>query len=758
MKCNLFLLLLVSSFPVKSAFCQEKHALIIGIDKYTPPAQYVPSKNVGRKYFTDLDGCKNDALSIYSIITSRFEFTASNIDTLFDASANRDGILNAMNNLLKKSKPNDIVFIYYAGHGSQVKNSLSFELDKLDQTIVPANTWEEGVKDIRDKELSKIFNDFLDNNINLTIIFDCCHSGSISRGPNTTPGKLRYMPIANWDAKDASKYQVPEKREGNKFLIFSAAQSDEFAAEQRDDEGIAHGAFTAALTEALNQQSVDASALNIFTSARAILKSNGKKQEPVIGGTMKRQGQTLFGIKKGTLNDYSVVAVSGIKGNNVQLQAGFALGLYKENELAMLNDKKDTLFKLTIDSVLGVNNSLASVTKGNIKNIKPGYQFVVSNWVSSGRPLLKLYIPVSKLSDEAVEKFTAIANEVKKSPKIKWQAQMGKGKADPYATIFWQNDKCFIKVDTNAAREITNITAQNILQYCKKDSTLYVELPISKENAEQYANRLSGNRRVKLVTDAGSANYVLFGRLGLNSLPAYGLRKAEVALRDSLESMPVDTDCFELLADKTDKSKNIGDDLFGVVLKLSKIRGWLNLAVPDATKKSFIYNLQIFNEDKKQTISNDKYNIGDNVTIKLVADKNYSAGQAVGKPLFLYVFAIDQSGAMSLYYPEEGNVNNKFPKFENGILIKEIPLLTYAIPAPSGTDNFYLLACEDPINNASLIFNQAGVYSGVLSRGLRDESNPLSDLLDLGNARSRGVPPKLPATWSLQRFSYKCTY
>jgi Caspase domain len=736
---------------------QQQRALLIGIDRYTPPAGYTPSPSVGRLDFKDLEGCKNDALAIYSIITSKFGFDQKNIDTLFNNTATRDGILNAMKQLLKNSNSGDIAFIYYAGHGSEVRNSLSFELDKKDQTIVPCDTWQQGVRDIRDKELSKIFNDFIDKNIKLTVIFDCCHSGSISRGPNSNPGKIRFMPMANWDSKDSSKSEIPEKRSGNNFLIFSAAQSDENAAEQTDDEGIRHGAFTLALIEALNQQSTDASALDIFTSARAILKSNGKNQEPVRGGNLEREQETLFGIRKGKLIGYAFVAVSGIKGTQVRLQAGFALGLSKENELAMINDKKDTLFKLRIDTVIGITKSLASVIKGDIREIKPGYQFRVTNWVSSGKPLIKLYVPRSTLSETDVSKFISIAKELKTSRKIKWVNTIGKGEKDPYTTVFWINNNCFIKVDTSAAKEIKNITAQTILQYCKKDSTLYIELPVSKQNSIQYYNRLIENKSLKLVDTLNNSNYTLFGTLGINELPAYGFRKTEVDARDSLEFMPMVTDCFEIATEKQRNYKNVADSLFDRALKLSKLRGWLNLYGPDGATKGFAYHLEVFNEDKKQTILNGTYRIGDHISVKLAANTDYYADLNGAK--YIYVFAVDQSGAMQLYYPgEDGNVDNKFPKFDNDNLIKEFTILTNTVPPPSGTDNYFLLACDEPIQNAALILNQQGVYSGVVSRGLRSDTNPLSDLLDMGNAGSRGLPKKLPATWILQRLSFRCTY
>ena len=147
----------------------------------------------------------------------------------------------------------------------------------------------------------------------------------------------------------------------------------------------------------------------------------------------------------------------------------------------MIDDKNDTLFKLKVDTVLSITSSLASVIKGNIAEIKPGFQFRITNWVSSGRPLLKVYIPNSQMTEADVLKFISAVEELKHSPKIKWLDNIGKGTEEPYTTVFWQDDKCFIKVGKDASKEIININAQNILQYCKKDSTLYVELPVSKE-------------------------------------------------------------------------------------------------------------------------------------------------------------------------------------------------------------------------------------------------------------------------------------
>ncbi|TAL45138.1 MAG: caspase family protein, partial [Chitinophagaceae bacterium] len=226
MKKNFFLIIVALAGFL---FCgaQEKRALLIGIDTYTPPDEYEPSSTVGRTEFMDLAGCVNDARSMQSIITSRFKFSTDKIDTLFNTDATRDAILKQINALLEKSKPGDIAFLYYAGHGSQIRNSSSKEADKKDETMVPSNTWKQGVQDIRDKELAKLYNKFIDKGVKLTVIFDCCHSGSLSRGPqDANPPKFRYIAESNYDAKDPSQPTPPETRKEGTFLIMSAAQDN----------------------------------------------------------------------------------------------------------------------------------------------------------------------------------------------------------------------------------------------------------------------------------------------------------------------------------------------------------------------------------------------------------------------------------------------------------------------------------------------------------------------------------------------------
>ncbi len=271
--CLFFLVLLLTA----CLQAQERRALLIGINQYKAPKGYKSPMPTALFRFFNLEGPVNDVRAFRTVLLSKFHFPDKQIDTLINTAATRDAILRQMNALLEKSDSGDYALIFYAGHGSQVINTLSKEPDHKDESIVPADAYKPGVPDIRDKELSAIFNKFIDKGVKLTVIMDCCHSGSLSRGPFDET-KSRFMPDAGYDAKDASNPVPPETRADGSFLLLAASQDNEPAKEKPVSKNFVLGGFTQALMKALEQQSVNASALSLFTSVRAIVRSNGLRQ------------------------------------------------------------------------------------------------------------------------------------------------------------------------------------------------------------------------------------------------------------------------------------------------------------------------------------------------------------------------------------------------------------------------------------------------------------------------------------------------
>jgi len=123
---------------------KNKLALLIGINKYPKLAPYYT-----------LSGCLNDVDLISQILQNNFGFSVEGIALLKDEQATRNGILEAMDYLTKTAERNDIVVIYYSGHGSQMTDREGDEPSGLDDTIVPYDSgrFPNENRDISDDEI-----------------------------------------------------------------------------------------------------------------------------------------------------------------------------------------------------------------------------------------------------------------------------------------------------------------------------------------------------------------------------------------------------------------------------------------------------------------------------------------------------------------------------------------------------------------------------------------------------------------------------
>lgn len=144
----------------------SKKALLVGIN--------YPGTN------HSLRGCVNDVVTMSEMITANFGFTdPKNKRMLIDDSATTANILERLEWLVDGAQPGDVLFFHYSGHGSQVinqdYNDPGFEIDGKDEIICPVDlNWRDKI--IKDDDLKTIFNK-VPENVNLTVILDCCHSG-----------------------------------------------------------------------------------------------------------------------------------------------------------------------------------------------------------------------------------------------------------------------------------------------------------------------------------------------------------------------------------------------------------------------------------------------------------------------------------------------------------------------------------------------------------------------------------------------------
>jgi hypothetical protein len=162
----------------------SRKAVLIGVNRYRMPG-------------ADLRGCVNDVKNMKSVLTSQYGFKASDIGVLTDLAASKKAIQSAIATLVKGARSGDVVLVHFSGHGSNVPDEDGDEADHRDEILCPTDLdWKDP---LLDDWLRKTF-DSVREGVNLTVITDCCHSGSITRAvtPPDAPMMERYLP-SPWD-------------------------------------------------------------------------------------------------------------------------------------------------------------------------------------------------------------------------------------------------------------------------------------------------------------------------------------------------------------------------------------------------------------------------------------------------------------------------------------------------------------------------------------------------------------------------------
>lgn len=240
------------------------HALFIGVDAYTGGV-------------TSLNGCVNDALSIYEYIAksidnksfefhpafllainndkkqetkTRFEVDGKKLDTV--ELPTRKNILNTLQSYSKKVQAGDVFFFFYAGHGSTERAHPYFgeSTGKL-QTLVPCDSRgidpednTKRIRDVLDKEIRYLIRKIWEGGaekVEIIMVQDSCHSSEASRneviakeqslniqeGSYHTEPKIRQ---AEFDSEFNGKYRSL----ADMFIFDEETKQEILAAEERE--------------------------------------------------------------------------------------------------------------------------------------------------------------------------------------------------------------------------------------------------------------------------------------------------------------------------------------------------------------------------------------------------------------------------------------------------------------------------------------------------------------------------------------------
>jgi hypothetical protein len=760
---------------------QTQRALLIGINTYQPPgtaAEHPAGCTYGRcelKAFQNLDGSVNDAESIADLLTSaKFGFPSSQVTlltnpapphprpgvTILPASqTSRDGILAAMQKyLVEIPKKGDTVVFYDASHGSLRVNNKGNKLTVLvngkyvhaDSTLVPSDAYTGGY-DLRDREMTHIFNAALDKGVHLTVIFDSCHSGGITRGigPKYVERTLAFDPR---DINEAPDTQTPpSERTSNPALIFSAAQQDETAKEMPPTGASSepHGAFTAALLETLEVLPADTPASLVYERVRAVLEGGSvPEQEPDLDASEARRQQPLFGGAAAKSGKVRTTALGTNSDGAVSLDIGQAAGLGIGTEFTSeLPGKDGTPIIVRIKELNGIARSTADVVSPANAKVAPGEIFDMSKWVPNESSVLRIWLWPSNLSAQQV---LAAAGQIQASA-----ATLVSDPAEQQWThvLSWDGSQWMLQKagDTSPVSLGAPLTADALKQHLPAGAKLWANLPPSKEMAQELAP--AADSAVQMADRMAAAHYVLAGVLTAKG-PAYAwYHKSELAAGPPSPDAPAHSPGCSASSQYPVRSEwvlagdldDASDKLNKYALRLTKVRGWIQLANNPTDAGMFdYYSLALIPSANDKPLSDTPLaddqvtHEGDEFRLAL------TAGDHIRNPRWVYVLDIDCHGTGQLLYP--GNyTGNQFPNKGDEELQFPLPgARAVRIGEPYGVDTLILLSTEQPLPDPFALN-----FEGVATRGARGATSPLEKLLSDTSGGTRGVHEPEPTNWGI---------
>ncbi|KAI9067021.1 peptidase C14 [Trametes sanguinea] len=206
-----------------------KKALLIGIQYTSTLARDHPER--------ELVGAHKDPRALRKMLIDLFKYKVEDIKILVDDESGkydlptRKNILAAMHDLVKDAQPGDRFVFSFSGHGSQVDNKNGTEEDELDETLIPLDaTWNSNTRNyenyIIDDDVRRILVNNLPHGSYLTMVFDCCHSGTASDHPSAFPDSIPSpsSPLTSFGSKLPWKSHVPSMDADD--IVFASMAGD----------------------------------------------------------------------------------------------------------------------------------------------------------------------------------------------------------------------------------------------------------------------------------------------------------------------------------------------------------------------------------------------------------------------------------------------------------------------------------------------------------------------------------------------------
>jgi len=296
----------------------NKRALLIGVSKYTR----------GQKGDWWNLNTERDVELLQQVLISKFQFKQEKIKVLkTKEETTHQAIVETFRSfLIEPTKPGDIIYFHYSGHGAQTLDENGDEIDGLDETLVPSDYVSRKVhsNDILDDEIGTLLEELTQKRpANATLSFDCCFSGTNTRG-----GEM----LIRGEAWSGPKPTVSKTRGGGEgpgglltrgdanehgYVVISATRHDQVAKETEDDNGRPMGLLTYAFVEALYESTSQTTYRDLFDRLELLVLRRDRVQKPQLEGDEDKV--LLQGI---ALSPQPYIEVKVDNRDNILLQAG----------------------------------------------------------------------------------------------------------------------------------------------------------------------------------------------------------------------------------------------------------------------------------------------------------------------------------------------------------------------------------------------------------------------------------------------------
>jgi hypothetical protein len=648
----------------------------------------------------------------------------------------------------------------------------------VDSTLVPSDVYKGGY-DVRDREMTRIFNAALDKGIHLTVIFDSCHSGGSTRG--LSAGRQRSLPYDPRPVNDppdslpsGQRVVPPTERVDNPALVFAAVQQDQAAneADASDTMPEAHGAFTAALVETLQVLPANAPATLVYQRVKAVLEGSGfPEQEPDLDANATRRSQPLFGGAADAANADKVraAALKVDTDGTVWLDIGMVSGIGPGSEFTATTASSGApAVKLRVDKALGVARSSATVVSPAGAQVRVGDVFELTRLVPGQSSPLRFWIGPANLSSAEIAAATA---QVKASG----VATISDAAEEPYTDVLSWNGSAwtlrhaapdspapsghsffsFEKKMTGPVDLGAKLSGDALKAHLLPKAKLWVDLPAPHELASSLQLG-DANSEAQATNAIGEANYVLAGSMVKGDASYAWFHKNEFASGppaataapdhspgcSTTSPYPVRSDWVAVADSAT--AAAAAQTLNTYSTRLAKIHGWLQLsnnAAAGASESSFFKLAFVPMTGTNPIDINNPVHGNDRMRLALQADG------VVKDPRWVYILDIDCHGTGSLIYPLNYS-ENQYPgegDQDTQVILRHAP--TLKVGPPFGVDTMILLTTAQPLPDPSVL-NFEGVARGA-ARGVK---TPLEQLLSSASSGSRGIGAEVevPTNWGIE--------